>query len=83
MAFRVLARRMRLGDGSYRFRGEPIPEAADWPEHVRRARLRQDLIVEVADEPEPEPAPVEVVEPKPEPKAKAKPKAKRKRKAKV
>ena len=52
MAF-MACTRLRLADGTYRFKGEPVPEATGWSEAIRIKRLKQGVIEEIA---EPKPA---------------------------
>jgi hypothetical protein len=41
--------RLRVADGTYRFKGDPIPEAAGWPAAIRAKRLKQGVIEKIAD----------------------------------
>ena len=47
MSFRACTR-LRVADGTYRFKGDPIPEAAAWPADIRAKRLKQGMIEEIA-----------------------------------
>lgn len=48
MSYRACIR-LRVADGSYRFKGEPIPEAAAWPAAIRAKRLKQGFIEKIAE----------------------------------
>ncbi len=52
MTYRALVR-MRLADGTYRFKGEPVPEAASWSAEIRKKRIKQGVIekIEQVDKP--------------------------------
>jgi hypothetical protein len=42
-----------VADGTYRFKGDPIPEAAAWPAAIRAKRLKQGVIEKISDSAKP------------------------------
>jgi hypothetical protein len=40
---------MRLADGTYRFKGEPVPEAASWSAEIRKKRIKQGVIEKIQE----------------------------------
>tara|TARA_R110000803_G_scaffold168774_1_gene231813 strand:+ start:488 stop:667 length:180 start_codon:yes stop_codon:yes gene_type:complete len=50
MPFRACSR-LRLADGTYRFKGDPVPEAAGWSDAIRNKRIKQGFIEAMPEPP--------------------------------
>ena len=46
MSYRALVR-LRLADGTYRFKGEPVPEAGRWPAEILKKRINQGVVEKI------------------------------------